>query len=687
MYINHIVIKNFRALEEINCDFGPRINVIVGPNAVGKTTILQALRLAKALLAPRSPNEATQTLISLGAASPHFTQRIYLQALTRDPAKPIEIRCTYTLTQNEIDTLVEGKSQVVQDIVMSRLGQSFANPVSAIQFLASPGGIEASKKIGDELDPIISELRTDKTILVGLKIEPFSGQIKIIGNPFAGAFIGFLDQRLPPNISIFSYFPADRALPIGESPVQIGAADTQQQLEAHNSQPQLKYTRLKNMIFNTIVMGADQRDSLIAEFEKIFKGILRGRRIGSLGVNELGLLSVMIEEIDTNRKIEIDNLSSGEKNLTLTFLLIAKSIAEGGIVLFDEPELHLNPSVCREVLKFMLEEYSTPRDIQFIMCTHSPEILSGAFSSDGCELYHLKSTKIISKVGKRALDEYSDALAKLGTSVSESLLYEGTILVEGDDDVDFLQIGFGELLKRYKIKDLGGRREIEKTAKKLQELETKGEKVSPIILILDKDDEITDITSSAAVKILQWKRRCIENYLIDLDIITELLKNNEIVKEPISSEGDVSNILRELALSQLNEIAARKAYSEFKYQGPYLQVQDVENKSFQDIASALFNRLLSAKESLKYNEKTWEIEFIRSCNDKKRELEYVWEDKWKELCDGKQLFDDFQKKGILKISVSLFKRKILQHMKNSTSENWRLVESLLKELMISKSET
>ncbi|MCK0394602.1 AAA family ATPase, partial [Salmonella sp. L-S2806] len=159
-------------------------------------------------------------------------------------------------------------------------------------------------------------------------------------------------------------------------------------------------------------------------------------------MNELGLLSVMTEEKSTGRLIELDSLSSGEKNIALTFLIVAKSVSDSGIALFDEPELHLNPAVSRDILTFMLNQYSKPRNIQFIMCTHSPEILSGAFSSDDCALLHLKSASDITKVGKRALDEYADALYRLGTSVSESLLYEGTVLVEGDDDVAFLETAF-----------------------------------------------------------------------------------------------------------------------------------------------------------------------------------------------------------------------------------------------------
>ena len=170
----------------------------------------------------------------------------------------------------------------------------------------------------------------------------------------------------------------------------------------------------------------------------------------------------MTEEMATGRLVGLDGLSSGEKNIALTFLIIATSLARGGIVLFDEPELHLNPAVSRDVLPFMVDQYSKDRDIQFIMCTHSPEILSNAFSHESCNLLHLKSALDISRVGKAALDEYADALQKLGTSVSESLLYDGTVFVEGDDDVKFLTEGFPDVFKKLNVKDRGGRLEVEK---------------------------------------------------------------------------------------------------------------------------------------------------------------------------------------------------------------------------------
>ena len=681
MHISHLVVRNFRALEDIQFDLIPRVNVIVGPNAVGKTTVLQALRLVKALLAPRSQNEAQQTLISLSAASPHFPQRLHGAALARDLSKPVEVRASLVLTKGEIDFLDTNKAGIVQQLVAAQVGYAFQNPANLIQFFASPQGKQATELAGQQFDPFLKRLRDGGPSTMGCSINVQSGLITPV-DPLLGVAISYMDGYLPPRTSIFSYFPADRALPVGEVPVQLGAVNIQQQLESHNSQPQLKYTRLKNMLFNTIVLGEAERASFRDEFQRIFDGMLRGRQIVDFGINEIGLLSVYIKDTDTGRTTEIDSLSSGEKNLILTFLLIAKSVSDGGIVLFDEPELHLNPSVCKQLLRFIIESYAERKDLQFVMCTHSPEVLTSAFDTEDCELFHLKTATDISKVGRRALNEYADALQRLGTSVGEALLYEGTILVEGDEDAEFLRIGFAELLRKYNIRDRGGRREVEKTAKKLQDLERSGDKVSPIFIILDRDDEITDIKNSPSVRVLQWQRRCIENYFLDIDVISEFLRDASISNTPVTSSGDVDRLLQELAFGQLSEIVARDVYVGYEFESPSLRAEDIENRSEAQIGAALYARMRRAKNSMpEEDEQSWVGHFYSKFNARKAELQLQWEPKWKEVCDGKRLFADLQKKGILRISVAVLKRKIVQRMKETKSENWRLMESQLKALI------
>jgi predicted ATPase len=681
VHISHLTIRNFRALSEVDCDLSPRMNVIVGPNAIGKTTILQALRLAKGTLAPRSQNESMQVLISLGAASPHFPQRLLLNSIPRDPNVQTEIRSTYILTDSEINILKSSVPEFVRALVGARAGQTFVGPTALLQFLDSTQGIKLQQEAAVEINDAIQRMEIHKRVMLGLNISGTTGQLHQI-DQLAGPIISFLEQRLHPTVSYFSYFPADRALPVGETTMQIGSQDSILQMESHNSQPHLKYQRLKNLIVNSVVLKGTTEDDVRVDFEKIFGKLLRGRTIDTINVNEIGLLSVMTKELSTGRLIDIDSLSSGEKNVALTFLIVARSLARGGIALFDEPELHLNPSVSRDLMSFIMDEYAFGRDIQFIMCTHSPEILSSAFREPECKLLHLKSPTDLTPIGKQSSEEYAMALHKLGASVGEALLYEGTIFVEGEGDVSFIEAGFPDLNRKYKIKEMGGRREIEKAIDDLQSLERAGLSVSPVYLIFDKDNVPSKLTNSKTVRFLQWSRYCVENYMIDIDVLAELLKDSTVTKSPIASAGDVYRMCRDLALNQIIAIAARDVYVSYQYLSPSLRREDTSGKTCEDIADALFERMSAARGSVPTIDKPdWTAEFVAATKRREAQLRIIWEDNWKETCDGKKLISDLHRAASLKLSIDSFKDRIVTGMRENRSENWVLTKGLLDGLL------
>ncbi len=681
MHISHLIVKNFRSIESINVEFAASINVIVGPNAVGKTTILQAIRLLKALVAPRTPNETQQVLISLGAISANFPQAIFAAALVRDATKPVEIRCIFSLSEDDIDQLEMTLVNMSNTLVRSRMGQTFSNPATLLQFLASPAGQSAQATALDDVQAELRQIRTSRKITASVLI-PADGSNITTGNPLSGLFISEMERKLPPFQTIFSYFPADRALPIGEVAVQLGSPDAQQQLESHTSQAQLKYTRLKNTIFSTIVMGEEFRLALLEDFEKIFTGVLKGRKIKSIGINQIGLLSVMIEDSFNGRSYEIDSLSSGEKGLILTFLLIARTLARGGIVLLDEPELHLNPAVCKDILDFLSNTYAVPNNLQVFICTHSPEILHSAHSRMDCNLYQLKSETIISRIGGNALDEFADAVKRLGSSLIDSLLFKGTIFVEGDDDVSIIEGGFGDILRKFKIQKLNGRKEIEKAIAEIQESEQKGDTVSPVFFLFDQDRKPTSLQSSPNVKLHQWQRYCIENYLIDLDAMASILKRPDVARIPFDSQGKLSNTLRSLALSQIDEVIAREIFSGFGFKNTSLTAEDVKGRSLEEACNLLADRLSAAQMSLtRYENVSWKSDFMRLAEEKKQEILPIWEVNWKDKCDGKQLFADFLKTNVLKIPLRAFKRAIVQEMKNTKSEGWQAMGNHLRQLI------
>src|SRR5258708_6441290 len=107
MKIRKVKIENFRGLSQIEFDFEKPLSVIVGPNAIGKTTILEAIRLAKALLMPRYAQEGQQVLISLGAASPHPQLSNYLDfaALARDPTSAVKVSLRIEIDTDEVKYL------------------------------------------------------------------------------------------------------------------------------------------------------------------------------------------------------------------------------------------------------------------------------------------------------------------------------------------------------------------------------------------------------------------------------------------------------------------------------------------------------------------------------------------------------------------------------------------------------
>lgn len=676
MFIKSLRIQNFKGIEDIEFDLDRHVNLIVGPNAVGKTTLLEGIRLAKGILAPRSPGEQQQVLNSLGASTPHMPQRIVLSALMRKMDRPLEIKAVFVMSDDDWNLIEAKLDEIAVGIVQAQMGMAFNSPAALADFFSSKQGQEAVKNAREHIDNALKEKKASGSCLLHLKLDPNDGLFRGVDD-ISQAFIRFRDQFNPPSEASFSYFPADRALPVGEIPVQLGSADAQAQLESHSSQPQTKYSRLKNTIFGAVIQTEQGRKELETEFERIFDQVLKGRKLTNIGVNEVGLLSIRVQDTASQFEFDLDGLSSGEKGLILTFLLIARSISNDGIVLLDEPELHLNPAVCRTVLSFMIDAYVLPKHLQLIICSHSPEIVAAAFERPECTVFHLVSENLITRVREKD-PEAEEALRRLGTSASESLLFEATLFVEGDTDADMLEIGFPDLLRRYRVKGLGGRTEIEKQIGHLQAREEQCVDIPKAFFVFDLDNKPTSLRSTAKVKVLQWDRRMIENYLIDSEVIFDILLDNNLAKNPPANIGAVEKLLKELALSQLDESVARMVYKKQRFATAALHVEDVQQEGLEKIAEALSHRMEAAKEQLVVaSEQGWKENFLRECAALKAELKPRWEEYWQQLCDGKRLFNDLQRRIQINDGMNSFKARLMREMRSRRRPNWEMIEKQL----------
>lgn len=684
MRLIHTRAQNFRALEDVTFDLSEPISVVVGPNASGKTTVLQAIRLARAILAPRTGGEAQQVLMSLGAIPSSGGQQIAPETIARDPRKPIEIDSTYELTDIELAAIVDSVPRLATSIVQAQFGQTFSNAANTAALFSSPMGQEALQKITVRLNEALKTVSATKRCRLNLVIDPEAA--RIVGNyDVEQAFVQFLEQTQPPYKTLFSYFPADRALPAVEPPFALGQGDVNAQLETYNSQPQTKYNRLRNAVFAGYLRG----EPLDNEFEKIFKRLLNGRRFKELGLNQQGTLAITIEDMAAGHEFDVDSMSSGEKGLILTFLIIAQTMGSGGIFLLDEPELHLNPAATRKLLTFLAEEYVAPNDLQAIICSHSPEILADAFERSDCALFRIKSSTIVEKIRKRDFNEVNDALQALGTSTVDSLLYDADLFVEGPDDVRILQVGFMDLLNRINVRGLGGRAEVEKQIQLLQEEEQKGRLDHTIFFVFDHDNRASTLNSSEKVRVMQWKRYCIENYLLDFEVIADTLREPEIADASVRlSPGELERLFSKLAAQQHSERVSRTVYESYGFEGPGFRIADSKGKDLEQIADALLIRLSTVKSQLEVVEAaSWREQFIGAARTRLLGERSQWEASWTELASGKRLFEDFRREVKLKKSIDKVKLRIMERMRADRSTLWKVAESELGSHLSTSSST
>ena len=98
MKIKSINIKNFRGLSNISFDLNnsTKAAVITGSNAVGKTTILEAIRFSKVLLSPSYEREAVETLQAMGLSTPN-SNRIDVGELVKDPQEVMDIKSKFAI--------------------------------------------------------------------------------------------------------------------------------------------------------------------------------------------------------------------------------------------------------------------------------------------------------------------------------------------------------------------------------------------------------------------------------------------------------------------------------------------------------------------------------------------------------------------------------------------------------------
>lgn len=122
---------------------------------------------------------------------------------------------------------------------------------------------------------------------------------------------------------------------------------------------------LQNYLYNLSVVDRDGFDALIEEVN----GFLVGKRVRGFD-RRTGDLMVAVQ---AGGEHPIEALSSGEKQVLLMLVTVTRWLRPGGIVLIDEPDLHLHVSLSAALTRYLQRLVSDKRG-QLILASHEPEL-------------------------------------------------------------------------------------------------------------------------------------------------------------------------------------------------------------------------------------------------------------------------------------------------------------------------
>lgn len=392
-------------------------------------------------------------------------------------------------------------------------------------------------------------------------------------------------------------------------------------------------------------------DSFI-KYQELFAKLLPGNTLEPIDPKNLRDFNY---KTTNNTVLSFSSLSSGEQEvIKITFDLLSKRMTHC-VFLIDEPELHLHPTLTFRLIETLKEIGGGTN--QFIFFTHSADLISTYYTTGN--VYFIDATKD-GQNEARKLSELDVRHENLAQTMSENLglfaVGKKIIFVEGEhssrDRLTYHTISQKYFPQAY-ISPAGSVGDIRALNKLAQEIQNKIFGVD-FFIIRDRDgltdDNIRDLEANSKIKCL--KKRCLENYFLDAEMLAKVADRFCIQDATLHNPTDVGTKLKEIAneFFNYNLLLVVKEYVNLRAGMEVPTVKDVHLKSISDIkqefVAALEVSLTHHQEQLK------STEVLQMLSDEHQKLTSALNnDTWKDIFSGKEIFEMYCGSGYLKIDA------------------------------------
>jgi predicted ATPase len=548
--IESLDIQNFRGISRFTLTDLADMVVIAGPNGCGKSAALDALRLLKSVYGGYQEDE-WQTW--MGEFQIDVSRPEALGRLLRRPSESAQIRARVSLYEDEREYLVENAETVARELAWQELFGS-----RWTRMLTAQAQAQASRIAGrtEQLQAELQVFRDSSTFELALTIVP--------GRPLEVAQCRPIELIFrtydPMHIGVIDFHSASRSYAreaLGG--INLDVTQFQQQRQQHllynweskyrNVKTELASEYIRSLISQTAT-GQTQLDDLNSTLAELFSTFFPDKRYTGPQPQPDGTVAFPVL-LDDGSQHDIDELSSGEKEILYGYLRLRNSAPTYSVILLDEPELHLNPGLLQGLPDFYHEKIGRAHRNQLWLVTHSDALLRQSVRNREFSVYHMRTATNVGSTENQAQrieveSELEQAVVDLVGDLATYKPHAEVIICESEGDAAFdvtmISRLFPEVAERANVVAGGSR-------KRVQDLYRVLDQVGPTIgrrffAVVDRDSAPASLPGEASVK--HWDRYHIENYLLEPTFVLDALRA-VAPSTPLSDEAAVTEALKEAA--------------------------------------------------------------------------------------------------------------------------------------------
>lgn len=651
--------------------------VIAGPNGTGKSCILDALRLFKSLHGQYYQGELQQWF---GEFQINIQQdATSIANLLRDRSKSAFISCSVELSESEIDFVSENAFRFVSAPYWRMALQS----PEVMHGGASSGGAYVYGSL-DSFDDDITHKTNDLVnevqsgILYGEISFGAQGESHVKPSP---ALHYIFSNYIPSSLGVMDYHSAHRQYNREHAGgIQVGTSNPEQQRKQHalyntvNKYNAIRSELASQFAFDAIAEKAgwektsqpDLADTLKSMFTTFFPD---KEFIGAVPLRD-GTVGFSVRTA-SGAEHDINDLSSGEKEILYGYLRLRQSAPRNSIILLDEPEVHLNPRLIKGLPGFYHKHLGIELSNQIWLITHSDTLLREVIGQNGFSVYHMTQPFGVS-TGK------NQAHAVTANLELDSLLYSlvgdvaaynprsPLIIMEGGGDVKFDELMvttlFSQFAKRVNFVSGNNKRRVRDLHNVMDNLRNAGVLPFRAYSIVDRDTEYDARSVNGA---LMWDVYHIENYLLNATYIFRVLSENHPA-QPFLREEDVLSELMGIARSTVPNLISRDIKQRiFETMRPALDISF--NSTASNAAELAYNAMLKSHETLrKITGSTMTLDKIKEIEEEaalryKGDLE---DGSWVKTFPGRPILERFSGKYLRGMKYEYFRNQIMYRMRD-----------------------